>query len=139
MLYEVGNAAGRKLWCGPTAVAAITGLDVTTVHMKIPRPRVMGTAAHELWKVMMDAGWKVERCSNPHPDEKWHDGVLSFRRWSKSKHRDANVAYLVMLTDHWVAVKGRWMCDTYTQGKPVRLTQGPHKRCRVQRVYRVYR
>jgi hypothetical protein len=48
-------------------------------------------------------------------------------------------AYLVIVTHHWVAVRGRWFVDTFTAGKPVRITDAPRRRKRVRYAYRVHR
>jgi GntR family transcriptional regulator len=33
-------------------------------------------------------------------------------------------AYVVMITGHWVAVRGRWFCDTFNRIRRVRTTKG---------------
>jgi hypothetical protein len=42
-----------------------------------------------------------------------------------------------MITGHWVAVRGRWFCDTFTHGLPVKIKKAHWQRKRVQFVYRV--
>jgi hypothetical protein len=37
----------------------------------------------------------------------------------------------------WVAVRGKWFCDTYTRGVPVKIKDALHWRKRVRLVYRV--
>ena len=46
-------------------------------------------------------------------------------------------AYVVMVTGHWMAVRGKWFCDTFTHGVPVRIKDAPRRRKRVQCVYRI--
>jgi hypothetical protein len=46
-------------------------------------------------------------------------------------------AWLLIVTGHWVAVRGRWFVDTWTNGIPVRIGDAPRRRKRVRYAYRV--
>jgi hypothetical protein len=46
-------------------------------------------------------------------------------------------AYVVIVTGHWVAVRGKWFCDTFTEGLPVRIKDAPRRRKRVLFVYQI--
>ena len=56
--------------------------------------------------------------------------------WERER-TDMEAAYVVIVTGHWVAVRGKWFCDTYTRGVPVKIKNAPHRRKRVRFVYRV--
>ena len=47
-------------------------------------------------------------------------------------------AWLLVVTGHWVAVRGRWFVDTWSNGTPVRIADAPRRRKRVRYAYRVY-
>lgn len=47
-------------------------------------------------------------------------------------------AWLLIVTGHWVAVRGRWFVDTWSNGTPVRIADAPRRRKRVRYAYRVY-
>jgi hypothetical protein len=36
-----------------------------------------------------------------------------------------------------VAVRGKWFCDTFTRGVPVKIKDAPRRRKRVQFVYKI--
>jgi hypothetical protein len=46
-------------------------------------------------------------------------------------------AWLLIVTGHWVAVRGRWFVDTWTGGVPVRIADAPRRRKRVRFAYRI--
>lgn len=56
--------------------------------------------------------------------------------WERER-TDLEAAYVVMVTGHWVAVRGKWLCDTFTHGVPVRIEDVPRRRKRVQFVYQI--
>ncbi|MFM1815824.1 MAG: hypothetical protein RLZ98_2519 [Pseudomonadota bacterium] len=124
----------RKTWCGPTAVSAITGIDPAEVHRVIQHSRggkaVMGTYPHELELALNHFGyrlvWVEDRSADP----------PTLATWERER-ADMEAAYIVMVTGHWVAVRGRWFCDTFTRGEPVPIKKAPRRRKRVQHVYKV--
>jgi hypothetical protein len=46
-------------------------------------------------------------------------------------------AWVLIVTGHWVAVRGRWFVDTWTGGVPVRIADAPRRRKRVRFAYRI--
>ena len=61
----------------------------------------------------------------------------TFARWLRERKPDeVNAKYLVLLTGHWVAVKGRKMIDTYTK-TPTFIRRAPHRRKRVKLAIRI--
>lgn len=158
MLHEVTNSGNARAWCGPTVVSAITGHDVVWVKKHIADYRrgrqglestlnsmfgrdvqrrvvVKGTHWWELAHVLERTGRKMVQTSNyGHLTTKDRP---TFAAWLKKYRYEKDAIYIVGLTNHWIVVEGRWMLDTHTKGKPVRCTQGPHRRRRVETVWKV--
>jgi hypothetical protein len=51
--------------------------------------------------------------------------------WARER-KDMQAAYIVIVTNHWVAVRGQWFCS---RGVPVKIKDAPHRRKRVRFVY----
>jgi hypothetical protein len=124
----------RKMWCGPVVVAAIIGVDVAAVSEVIKGHRngrpVKSTFANELQLAFRHFGYEMTlladlRCKPP-----------TLAAWERQR-TDLEAAYVVMVTGHWVAVRGKWFCDTFTRGVPVRIKDAPRRRKRVQFVYQI--
>ena len=125
-------------WCGPTAIAAITGVPAEEVerlileHRKtnpVPKRRLVGAKGRpvktmwssEVVPIMAKLGWrctKAEWCRE------------TFAGWQR-RTAGKRGTYIILVTSHFVAVSGRWFTDTHKR-TPVRLTEAPHKRKRVQ-------
>src|SRR4051812_46603793 len=45
--------------------------------------------------------------------------------------------YVIQVSNHWIAVRGKKLLDTMTKGEPVWIGKAPHRRKRVRAVYRV--
>ena len=136
-LWPVTNTdRRRKLWCGPTVVSTLIGIDAAVARDIIKESRggraVMGTSARELDLVFRAHGCRLDLLTDHSSD------LPTFASWLRLP-RDPDHALVVQVTGHWVAVRGNWFCDTFTKGQPVRVRHAPHKRKRVRRVYRVSR
>lgn len=134
-LWTVRNSdRRRKLWCGPTVVSTLIGIDAADARDVIKANRngraVKGTYARELDIAFRAFGCRLDLVS----DHSAAQPILA--TWLRLP-RDPDDALVVEVTRHWVAVRGDWFCDTFTKGQPVRLRHAPHKRKRVRRVYRV--
>jgi hypothetical protein len=120
------------MWCGPVAVAAILGADVAEVRDVIKRHRhgkpVKGTSATELQLAFRHFGQHMELAAD------LRTNPPTFATWERER-MDLDAAYVVMITGHWVAVRGKWFCDTFTKGLPVRIKDAPWRRKRVRMVY----
>jgi hypothetical protein len=46
--------------------------------------------------------------------------------------------FIVEVTGHWVAYRGGWVCDTFSDGVPVKAKNAPGRRKRVRVVYQIY-
>jgi hypothetical protein len=126
--------AQRKMWCGPVAVAAIIGVDVAAVRDVIKRHRngrpVKGTHPNELQLAFRHFGYDMTLLAD------LRSKPPTLATWERER-TDMEAAYVVMVTGHWVAVRGKWFCDKFTQGVPVRIKDAPRRRKRVQLVYRI--
>jgi hypothetical protein len=118
-------------------VAAAIGADVDEVIRAIQQHRnnhrpVVGTAAGELGHALQHFGHDLEFVADFSSDSP------TLARWERARTDwEFDQALLVIVTGHWVAVRGRWFCDTWTDGRPVRLSDAPWRRKRVRFVYSV--
>jgi hypothetical protein len=120
------------------AVAALIGADVDEVIRVIQQHRnnrrqVRGTRPSELQHVLQHFGHEMHLVAdlNRNPP--------TLATWERERTDwEFEQAYLVIVTHHWVAVRGRWFVDTFTAGKPVRIADAPRRRMRVRYAYRVY-
>ena len=122
-----------KMYCGPTAVCAITGANQTKVERIIHRSRrsrkpIIGTVFHELHEAFRLLGWNIRRNALPYCEK-----PLTFHRWARSFRRNDTI-YLVNITGHWVAVHGRRACD---YGGLVQIDQYHRRRSYVKAAYPV--
>lgn len=135
-LWSVRSSdAWQRVYCGPTAVAAAIGADVDEVVRTVQRNRrnyrpVKGTSADELQRVLWHFGHDLQLVADLSRNSPTLAGWERERTdWEFEK------PLLVIVTGHWVAVRGRWLVDTWTAGKPVRLSDAPWRRKRVRFVY----
>jgi hypothetical protein len=113
--------ARRKMWCGPVAVAAIIGVDVAAVRDVVKWHR-NGKARHSAISAMTCNALPIcVATRQPSPP-----GSASAWIWTRP--------YVVVVTRHWVAVRGKCLCDTFTRGVPVKIKEAPYRRKRVRLV-----
>ena len=117
------------MWCGPVAVAAMIGVKSVTVCDVIQQRRknrrpVKRTYPHELHAAFAHFGYDMTLVANL--------GINppTLATWERQR-TDLKSAFVVIVTDKGVAVRGRWFCDTHTRGVPVRIKKAPHRRKRV--------
>ena len=80
MIHPVNNDTGREAYCGPRAIAALTGLPVSAIEARIRRGRgggyrdrtgrkipIKGTYPWEVRRVLERFGCKVEKLSTVEP------------------------------------------------------------------------
>lgn len=139
MLREVDTLhRPRKVYCGPYAIAALTGLDVGFIEDQINHRRgkkpgcsVRWINGNELIHVGTRAKIRMGEAELRIAEKK------TFARWLKERTpEEVKAKYLVLVTGHWVAVQGRKMIDTWTR-TPTFIRKAPHRRKRVQVVIRV--
>lgn len=145
-LYAIVHDLPGRLWCGPAAVAAVTGAPTSRIHAIIAAERathgfrrgegIKGTWPNELRLAMFALGY---RCI-------WHAGAnvagtprptfAQFRRARAPELRDA--ALVVSLTGHFVALAGNRLVDNRYRD-PIMASDYPHQRTRVEGAYAVTR
>jgi len=119
------------------AVSALIGADVDEVirviqwHRGNDRP-VKGTGTVDVQKPLWHFGHDLQLVA----DRNGKSPTLA--RWERERTDwEFEKPLLVIVTGHWVAVRGRWFADTWTDGRPVRLSDAPRRRKRVRLVYGV--
>jgi hypothetical protein len=116
--------ARRKMWCGPVAVAALIGVDVAAIRDVVKWHR-NGKARHSAISAMTCNALPIcVATRQPSPP-----GSASAWIWTRP--------YVVVVTRHWAAVRGKCLCDTFTRGVPVKIKEAPHRRKRVRLVYQI--
>jgi hypothetical protein len=141
-LFAAPEPEGAKTYCGPTAIAALTGLPIAQIEdaviayrkaHKAPKrerkgaARVKGMWLSEIEPTLRALGFKGVG---------YHAGKrLSFARWLRDTRNGAGRKYLVLVTGHYVAVSNGWFVDT-THRKPVEVSR--LLRCKRQRVVAVF-
>ena len=148
-LKPIRNPEGVPLYCGPAAVCGITGRRAHVVlkaiwsgldkcsrsqigswkKIKATWPGDLGYALHSL-------GWAAGIAFDYSREKTRERPTLA--KWLKNKNRSMSDYYLVLVTGHWVAVKGRKFLDSHT-GEPVFIRKAPHRRARVTKAYRVWK
>jgi hypothetical protein len=134
LLWTAKCSDTLKWWCGPVAVAATIGVDVAAVRNLIKWYRngraVRGTYPNELQLAFRHFGYDMALVAD------LRSSPPTLATWERER-TDMEAAYVVIITGRWVAVRGKWLCDTFTRGVPVKIKDAPHRRKRVRFVYRV--
>jgi hypothetical protein len=139
-------------FCGPTAIAALTGLSTAEVERVVlryrrlclePQPRgwlrtVKGMRAGEISGVLASLGYRVvehTELGDPPPRSSKKVCVYpTFASWLRYKEPGL---WLVSITGHFMAVNGDWFCDTRHR-LPIELRNlKSYARSRVHEVWRI--
>ena len=144
-LHDVANDTKSRAFCGPTAVAAITGEPISRVRdaFRLVRygaswtsrhrsPPIMGTSTHEIECVLRLFG-----CAGV-----WHtvEGLPTLAAWLEGREGFQRTHPCVVLVKrHVVAVNGWVFCDTASKGQVVDADKAPGRRKRVKEVFVVTR
>jgi hypothetical protein len=146
-LYPVKYDTDHRVYCGPAALASITGKPVSTVlaavltlrkgrtvtpswvrtTKKLPKAPVVGMTNWEAVATLKKLGWRVierQAFGRDRPTLAAFAGKLLPGVW------------LVGVTDHFVAVSGRTFCDTKSR-QPVPLRDAPQRRKLVNVAWRL--
>jgi hypothetical protein len=138
-------------FCGPTAIAALTGLSTAAVEQAVlryrrlglePQPRgwteaVKGMRVGEISGVLASLGYRVVEHT-----ELWEPSELSGRAVSPTftswlQYREPGL-WLVSITGHFMAVNGDWFCDSARHRQPIELRNlKSYARSRVREVWRI--
>lgn len=150
-LKTVKNDTKSRGYCGPVVVCAITGKPLSKVlHVirwvrfgkwfRTKAPPIKGIYSWEVSRTLVYFGYLAIPVAWPGVwgrDEMMRPTTLkypTFAQWLKG--RDKKACYLLNIGNHWVLVKGYSMCDTFTHGVPMKLSQNHlHRRRRVKDVY----
>lgn len=125
--FEIEHTSKNRLWCGPAAVAAITGSDTETInnlvrkYRKEPKSRVMGTTIYELEYAFAKLGFPMQYAFL------YSAGACpTFSEWIRQtkRHLVKDVAYLIGLSKgnhgHWVVVmNGKYICSVSEEWRPL--------------------
>lgn len=138
-MRAVINDTRYKLYCGPMAIAAVTGASPRMILDAFRHRRgknafrsdgrckgIRGTSHDEVRSVMLAFGCPVL----------WHSlrGVPNHQKPTLAGFLSTfslRRATIIMIARHWIAVDRRFMIDTHTDGKPIELADAPHRRARV--------
>lgn len=135
------DGKGRTVYCGPFCLAAATGLSIEEILADINSWRgnradkhIGGTFAEDLRAVLdkRGLGYGVEKLF-------YRSKQPTFTQWIKTERSSRKDYYIVLVTGHWVLLRGDWLTDTCNV-KAVDLSAGknPYARKRVQAVVRIY-
>ncbi len=128
--HEILHNAKSKLWCGPAAVAAVTGASTTDIHKLIkkyrknPHTKITGTMLYEVEYAFEKLGYDMNMAYLYGEDSR-----PTLSQWLKKTKRERvrDVAYLVGLAGpeggpggHWVIImNARYICSVSEDWKPL--------------------
>lgn len=140
-LHDVVNDTKSRAFCGPPAVATITGEPVSRVRdaFRLVRhgagwteydraPAITGTRDYEVQRVLRLFGYvgSWRRIAGLPTLAAYLEGRTGVERTHPC---------VVHVTGHWVAVSGWVFCDTFSKGKVVDADEAPGRRKRVKDVF----
>ena len=129
----------RPIFCGPAAVSALIGVDADAVVRAIQRQRgndrpVEATQVYEHHQACREFGFEIL------PVDNLSDKPPTLARWERGRtDYEFDQAMLVLVNNHWLAVRGSWACDSfYSRFAPMRIRRrGPHRRVQVKTYFRL--
>ena len=140
MLHEPIMDDGPRAYCGPTALAAVSGHPISKVKRAIRSAwsgtraqlrtengrlyPVRGVSTVALIEAAEKIGLTVKECGR-------FNGTLG----AFCDDRGHMGPFIVHVTGHYVAVSSGMICDTITK-HPVPISEYPHLRCRVREWWR---
>lgn len=146
-LHAAPGIPERQIYCGPTALGAITGVAPVDVERAVLAERakhgmprgcrvlkgalVRAMSGSEIENVAAALGWRATLTEAP----LYRRDCRSFARWCRTRG-DTDAAYLVLVTNHFVAVRGDWFADTNARN-PIPLQHNRYGRRNVVRVWRL--
>ncbi len=134
-----GTTRKANTWCGPYALALVSGLDYDTVYQKLLRQRNKSKASYQ-HKAKYIAGvyhrelWAMARklCSKTFD---WDRSLKGKTLGSMRDHLKGSRVYIIAVTGHYVVLDSRtWeVCDNQTKVW-IPLAEWQHKKVRVQAI-----
>lgn len=125
MLHPIQHDLPGALWCGPAAIAALTGFPTSLIHRLVKNDREVGRAVKgmypgEAWRVLRQLGYSAAREYKP------EGGATVLELARQAIDRDEALPLLVMTPDHFLVLHGALVVDNTTDG-PVMLSQAPRQ------------
>lgn len=113
-LYEIHHDFPGRLWCGPAAIAAVTGAPTSRAVSAIKAVRdkygdfvgpVKGTWPNEIARAIgrIRPTWSIEVIH-------FEYFKTTLAQW-RNYHRQSNLIYVVAITGHFLAVAGNKLMD----------------------------
>ena len=145
--YEVVHDIDTLMWCGPTAVACLTGASTGEVRELVrdfrgdPTSRVDGTIDDEVRYAFDQLGYDVRLVYFCHSS--LYKGHPTLARWLQEFPREPHVGYLIgmrgfgKVCGHWATVLGDYYCCSRVNGTWVHHSKAPNRRSRIQSAYAV--
>ena len=127
-LHRIVGRAGK---CGPSAMAAVTGLptqDCAALLREVTgRTQIHGVGEDELVKAMALAGWRCDRA--PHPA----DARPTLAAWLR-EHDTFAASFILVVRNHYVALGDGEIADSgfMFHRRPQPVATAPHRRIRVR-------
>lgn len=143
MLHAVKHdLRGTRLWCGPAAISAVTGLPTSVIRdavqlIRQDRRPVQGMNRHLLIKTLAHLGFGAEHFWADYwfPDRR-KPTLVQFQEHFRD-HLD-RMPVIVNITGHFVTLQGDLFVDAWTK-KPVPFARAPFRRRKVTGAWRIFR
>ena len=135
-LRAVVRATRSQNWCGPTAIAALTGLtydESSEAIRKFSRRRkVTGTTSWEVLSVLKKCGYTKQTTIRPRDDE---GKLLTFNQYLRRRgDLEKSNPILINAGHHWIVVLRNKAICSLTRSQPVKISEYKHKKVRVKNV-----
>lgn len=138
MLYQINHdAAPRKLWCGPGAIALVTGRPTSEIYAHadaIAGHPVKGMLFSEFFDTLKKCGYRQTLV--------WQvlgNGRMTLRQWAQAnRHLTRGRPIVVHVGNHYGVVAGRRYVDNQTRD-PVPLSESKYLRSYVRHAWSVER
>lgn len=138
-LHPINHDIKTTLWCGPGALATITGLPVSHVMAVLRHVTGRRTIKGVRHSDMFKAGAMLGLTFLPQNVYSYVENhqLPTLARWTKIYQENlASAAFLVNVSQHYVTVSGRKFNDNWTKS-PVALSKAPRRRARVRAAWKV--
>lgn len=137
-LHPINHDLKTTLWCGPAALATVTGKPVSECVAALQKTTrktapIKGVTNLMLTRAAAHLGIKLVELPPPVQETFLMPTLAAWTRCNR--HEFAAQPVIVNVTGHYVVVSGRSFNDNHTR-TPVNLKKAPHRRARVQHVFR---
>lgn len=126
---------GGRWFCGPAAIAALTGRSFEEIRAKINEGRgrcahqaVRGTFQGEVLRALEDFAQTWKRIGDG------GRGGMTLGRWRKEKRGTGR--YLILITRHWIVVRDRVLLDN-KHPNGIHIADAGYDRRKIRAVYRI--